>query len=533
MGQSAYLACWGDIIAAQSTSHCILLLDVITGIRKSFFSGHTKAVQSLAFSQDGTLLVSGSFDQTVKLWDIQTGGLIKTLSCTDDIRCVAISPDCTTIVSGGGNGTVYIWNVQTDKSHSIKIHQRRVTAIRFSPISSQQFISSSWDRKIQQWDLNDHQVRTPHCEADKVWCVDYAPDGAYFVSCTETVATIRDSKSGAVVVKLDGPTGGFNCCCFSPNGRFVACGNGHTIYVWDITNSKAHLVEKLVGHSDKVSSIAFSSSSSLISGSEDKSVKIWHSSSFLTGLTTIDNLPVSPASEPIMSVNVSARDEIIITSDSSGMVKLWDLKTGAYKSSFSTPAQGFRDIHVAGDALIIAWEDVKYHVWNVRSSQLLQTVGHDVFFIQDLKISGDGSKIFGLDIDKMIEARSLQTGECLLCAGKEIKAVGEGGLVVHGSKIWLEGSTDVGWDFGGQEVSTFSLSGKFPGKPHLGLVSHPIKGSTKLGWVQDTGTRRLVFCLPEKYTGSGTKRRLDGQYLSAISPSGEVIVVDLSSVCIE
>ena len=533
----AFMTCWRDIIAVQSTSHCILLFDKTTGIQKSVFVGHTNTVESLAFSQDGTLLVSGSWDKTVKLWDIQTGGFIKTLSCTEDISSVAISPDCTTIISGGYEGTVYIWNIQTGKSNSVKIHQDKVTAIRFSPINFQQVISSSFDKTIQQWDLNKHQVEISYCEASAVWGVDYSPGGACFVSCAENIAVVRNTKSGAIVAKLDAQIDKFYSCCFSPNGGFVACGDGYIICIWDITSSEAHLVKRLVGHTGHIWSIAFSSPSSLISGSPDGSVKIWQSSSLLTGLIAVDNMPVSPDSIPISSVNVSARDGIIATSDLSGMVKLWNLKTGAYESSFSTPAQGCRDIYIAGDTLTIVWKEQrqerKYHVWDVRNNQLLQTVDSVLFCIQDLKISGDGLKIFGLDFDRELEARSIQTGEHLLYAEKRIGAVGEGGLVVHGSRVWLESSTDIGWDFGGQKVSPFLLSEKFSGKPHLCLVSQSIQGSTKLGWVQDTSTGRLVFCLPEKYTGIGSTRRLDGQYLFAVSQLGELMVVDLSSVCTE
>ena len=537
VGETAHLACWGDMIAVQSTSHCILLLDVITGMRKSVFAGHTNDVCSLAFSQDGTLLVSGSEDQTVKLWDIQTGGFIKTLSCTEKIYSVAISPDSATIVSGCYDGTVYMWDVQTGKPDFVRIHQGAVLAIRFSPINPQQVMSSSSDGTIQQWSSNNYQVETSHHEAGAALDINYASDGACFVSCGVVGATVRDSKSGAVIAKLRASTNEFYCCCFSPNGRFVACGAGHVIYIWDITGSAVHLVKKLVGHTGDIWSIAFSSSSSLISGSADESVKIWQSNSFLTGSTTIDNMPVSLVSAPIESVNVSARDGIMVTSDTFGVVKLWDLRTWTCKSSFSTPAQGIRDIYVAGDTLIIVWNEPgwreKYHVWDVRNSQSLQTVDSFLLGIQDLRISGDGSKIFGLDHDKEIEARSLQTVEHLLHAQERIRAVGEGGLVVHGSKVWLESSTNMGWDFGGQEVSTFLPSEKFSDKPHVCLISHSISGRNKLGWVQNTRTGRLVFCLPERYTALDIKRRLDGQHLSVISPSGELIIVDFSSVCTE
>ena len=66
---------WKDTIAVGLNSGEIITLDGITGVQTAILSGHTKEVRSLIFFPDGTLLVSGSFDKTVKLWDVQTGGL--------------------------------------------------------------------------------------------------------------------------------------------------------------------------------------------------------------------------------------------------------------------------------------------------------------------------------------------------------------------------------------------------------------------------------------------------------------------------
>jgi WD40 repeat protein len=68
------LACWRDTIAVGTKY--ILLLDAITGSQVAVLSGHTSRVRSLTFLPDGTSLVSGSDDKTLKLWDIQTGGVV-------------------------------------------------------------------------------------------------------------------------------------------------------------------------------------------------------------------------------------------------------------------------------------------------------------------------------------------------------------------------------------------------------------------------------------------------------------------------
>ena len=99
-GQPTAFSHCRDIIAVGMGRSDVLLLDAIIGTKLFLLSGHTNEISSLAFSLDATILVSGSRDRTVKLWDVKTGGLIKTF---DDhpfaVSSVAISPNCTTVAS--------------------------------------------------------------------------------------------------------------------------------------------------------------------------------------------------------------------------------------------------------------------------------------------------------------------------------------------------------------------------------------------------------------------------------------------------
>jgi len=92
------LTCWKDTIALSIDTH-IITIDAITGSRIAALPG--SEVLSLTFSPDGTSLVSGSYDKTIKLWDIQTGGVVRTFKGhTGPVSSISISPDCTTLASG-------------------------------------------------------------------------------------------------------------------------------------------------------------------------------------------------------------------------------------------------------------------------------------------------------------------------------------------------------------------------------------------------------------------------------------------------
>ena len=76
--------------------------------------GHTDSVTSVAFNHDGTKIVSGSEDKTIRVWNVDTGECILTLKGhTDYVKSVAFNHDGTKIVSGSDDKTIRVWNVDT------------------------------------------------------------------------------------------------------------------------------------------------------------------------------------------------------------------------------------------------------------------------------------------------------------------------------------------------------------------------------------------------------------------------------------
>ena len=145
------LACWNDIVAVGLGSGDIKILDAITGICTSALSGHTEAIRSVTFSSNGTLLVSESNDRTVKLWDIQIGGVVKTFyGHTRRVASDSISPDHTITVSGSLD-KILIWGILTGEQlcaiNTQDIGTRSclkcafITSVNFSPTTSQISIS--------------------------------------------------------------------------------------------------------------------------------------------------------------------------------------------------------------------------------------------------------------------------------------------------------------------------------------------------------------------------------------------------------
>ena len=525
LGDMAWaLACYNDYVAVSHRFHGIIVLNMIAGNQVAVLSGHTDWIKSLTFSLDGTLLVSGSWDKTVKLWDIQTGGVIKTYDHTSWVLSVSISPDSTTLASGCCNNSIHLWGVWTGVCFCIiNGHIGRINSVSFSPTNSQHLISaSSHDHSVKQWDINGSQMG-PACEGNGVA---FSLDGSHFVSWGKQVVTIHDSKSGAVITKLQVPSDKVCCCCFSPSGELMAAGAGHTIYVWDITCSDPHF-KTLVGHTYDITALIFSSS--LVSVSFDGSVKFWQIGTSSADSVAIDTMPNPSSLAPIKSVSLQLRNGIAISSDSEGVVKTWDILTGHCKASFQTPAKGERrDAQLIEDRLILVWYlEQKIHIWDTEKGKLLQTVYAPS--CTGLRISGDGSKVFCVG-DGVIQSWSIWTGE-------GVGEVESGGgqlldpLIADGSRIWVSfgDSSTKGWDFGISDSSPVPLSNTFPIRPYLDFIWNIRWWSGGPCRIRHTVTGRDIFQLAGRYAEPDDVQ-WDGQFLVAGYVSGEVLILDFNRV---
>ena len=528
-GTPLALACQKDLTAVGFKSNNITILNAITGISMSILSSHIGWVVSFAFSSDGTLLVSGSVDKTVCLWDIQTGGVITTFhGHTGRVLSVAISPDYTMVASGATDHTIWLWNVQTGKCHCvIEGHSDAVSSVSFSPTNSQLLWSASYDGTVRQWDIEGHQIGSVY-EGDYVAL---SSDGSKCVlwKYRKAVAVVQDSDSGRVIAELQSPGGATYHWCFSPDGRFIVSSTGGTIYVWDITNSDPCLVETFTGHTCDITSLVFSSS--LISSSEDGSIRFWKigASSMDPVAANLESIPVNSASIECVSLHVTKG--IAISSDEDGVVKIWDILTGLCKESFQTPARNYgpKDVQLMDDRLILIWlEGQKVHIWDTKKGELLQVLDVQVPHadeVLDFRISGDRSKVFILD-QKFIRAWSTVTEEVAF-----VKLKGEplsDSLIMDGSRVWVYFE-----DLQAQECD-FGLLGPVPvpsvnsphGGHHLCFIGTRCQGISQFKII-DALIRKEIFRLSEKYANP-KMARWDGQYLIAGYYSGEVIILDFS-----
>ncbi|KAI0312185.1 hypothetical protein OF83DRAFT_1270414, partial [Amylostereum chailletii] len=270
-------------------SHLQSVPTVVSGDVKSWpsgqkvFSGHTSSVTSVAFSPDGTQIVSGLYDSTVRLWDVSSGKQVgdPLQGHTDLVTSVAFSSDETQIVSGSWDNTVRLWDVASGKQvgDPLQGHTGWVNSVAFSPDGTQ-IVSGSADNTVHLWDVaSRNQAGNPlQGHTDMVFTIAFSPDGTQIVSgSADKTVHLWDVASGKQVGDpLQGHTASVISVAFSPDGTQIVSGSrDNTVHLWDVASEK-QVGDPLQGHTDPVSSIAFSpDGTQIVSVSYDGTIRIW------------------------------------------------------------------------------------------------------------------------------------------------------------------------------------------------------------------------------------------------------------------
>ena len=203
---------------------------------------HPKEVRSVAFSPDGKMIATASWDHTVKLWQSDSLEEVKTLAEHEaPVQCVAFAPDGERLISGSRDETVRIWDARTGKPIGQPLrHEHWVRSVAVSP-DGELLASGGDDNLVRLWDLRTGtQVATLRGHSDYVKCVAFSPNGRRLVSGgDDKVARVWDVETGREILSLRGHRSYIWSVAFSSDGRRIASGgSGRTVRVWETVEWK-------------------------------------------------------------------------------------------------------------------------------------------------------------------------------------------------------------------------------------------------------------------------------------------------------
>src|SRR5713226_3958558 len=246
------------------------------------WQAHTAAVQALAFSPDEQTLATGSWDGTIKLWNLENGALLWWGLHTGSIHRLAFTPDGRTLASGGDDAAIRLWDAHTGMHlQTLSGQSSPVYALAWS-LDGSLLAGGGFDGSIHLWQIQRAQAVQPVTmgtltgHSGPVWSVAFAPDGRTLASGSfDRTVKLWDVESLEVRETLAGHTAPVNAVVWSSDGSLLASGSrDQTIWLWDVELGNYRTA--LHGHTAVVHALAFTPDGrSLLSGSEDGTLRVW------------------------------------------------------------------------------------------------------------------------------------------------------------------------------------------------------------------------------------------------------------------
>mmetsp|Transcript_21828 Transcript_21828/g.36518 ORF Transcript_21828/g.36518 Transcript_21828/m.36518 type:complete len:317 (+) Transcript_21828:74-1024(+) len=217
------------------------------GYARRALKGHNHFVSDVVISSDGQFALSGSWDATLRLWEIATGKCTRRfVGHTKDVLSVAFSAENRQIVSASRDRTVKLWNTLGECKFTIVEdgHTEWVSCVRFPPTpNAPVIVSAGWDKLVKVWGLSNCRLRANLAgHTGYLNTVTVSPDGSLCASGgKDGVAMLWDLSEGKRLYVLEAGDI-IHSLVFSPNRYWLVAATSACIKIWDL-ESKAMVDE--------------------------------------------------------------------------------------------------------------------------------------------------------------------------------------------------------------------------------------------------------------------------------------------------
>ena len=399
------------------------------------FLGHEGSVLSVAFSPDGRTIVSGSEDQTLRLWDLEGNPIGQPFKGHKGrVNSVAFSPNGKFIVSGSEDETTLrLWDLKGNPvGQPFKGHEGGVNSVAFSP-DGKSIVSASRDGTVRLWDLRGNYIGRPFKGHDGgVNSVAFSPDGKSIVSSgrdgTVRLWDLRGNPIGQPSPPHYFLTTMFCSVAFSPDGTKIVgamCPTGtlpftRNIRVWGINQVSGKpfdVFKDYEGHERKVTSVAFSpNGENIISASEDGTVRLWPTdTSFPLNLGR--KLILRGDKRIVNSVAFSPNGKQVVSANDDGTIRLWELSgINIIPIKYTEQNRAYDDFNFIkftafspNGQLIATGDKYSVRLWDLKGNLIGQPFKGHEGGVTSVAFSPDGKTIVSGSDDKTLRLWDLKS----------------------------------------------------------------------------------------------------------------------------
>lgn len=400
-------------LATGSADNTVRIWDLETGTEQGLII-HAGAVEAVLFLPEGNRICTGSLDQTIRICEVD-GTEIKVLEGHQGgVLALACSPDGRYLASGSTDKTVGIWEWESGTHRFISGHFADVLTVSFAP-DGQSILSGSRDTTARLWNLDGTERfrLTDHQEA--VLTTSISPDGKYLLTGSGDHTLRLWSAEGDWIRTFEVPEGIVNAASFSPDGKqlMAACSAG-TTFQWAVSGDLLQRAWR--HHQAPITDLAISSDGScLVTGSEDLSTRVWET-----------NLPkplMLRHREVVWAVAYghravgkkgSHRLPFLVSGTDAGIGRIWD-SSGKEIGQLSghTGAIYATDTDPTGPFVLTGSDDATARLWNLKGEELAYLAGHEKGVIS-VAFSPDGQLLLTASRDQTVRLWN-RAGEEIHC----------------------------------------------------------------------------------------------------------------------
>ncbi len=435
--------------------------------------GHRGFIHDASFSPDGATILSASLDGTVKLWDPDTGDLVRTLgeysdNEDDGVISAHFSPDGT-IIAASNNSMIELWNGETGERLYREEDYNFVTgSVAFNPNGSTIAIAAdfSFSSKVKILSAKTGEVmRTFDAERLSTGSLAFSPNGNTLALGNSTgIVSLWNPETGQRLRTLAQDGSSVDAIAFSPDGNTLAIGQGRAVRFWNLATGEE--LSTVAAHTGSVSSVAFGDDDKTIISSAGNTTKSFDA---MTGKALSqgedaasskaqsqnDDFPAIIADKhlaedrhwvPVIrdqsgrvlrtfqrhaaeaaDVTLSPGGNLVAAVHRDGVVKLWNAETGAEVHQFQHRNLDFAwGISFSADGKILAsLSGESIQIWDVETGKAISTLEDTGFITSDqATFSADGTMVAAFDNTGLIMVWEVDTGRLLGLLGE---ASGESG----------------------------------------------------------------------------------------------------------